>query len=87
MAKRVDQVGLIGFAGQMGRGSKWVNWVTGQSGRGSSQVVGQVKLAHIFQTIFFFFFFEINVICQLFLNSLTVIRFSLVMLLPFTNCH
>ena len=56
MAKRVDQVGLIGFAGQMGRGSKWVNWVTGQSGRGSSQVVGQVKLAHIFQTIFFFFF-------------------------------
>ena len=47
MAKRVDQVGLIGFASQMGRGSKWVifkwvNWVTGQSGRGSSQVVGQV---------------------------------------------
>ena len=61
MAKRVDQVGLIGFASQMGRGSKWVifkwvNWVTGQSGRGSSQVVGQVELTHIFQTSFFFFF-------------------------------
>ena len=33
----------------------------------------------------FFFFLEINVICQLFMISLTVIRFSLVILLSITT--
>ena len=56
----------------------------GQSSRGSSQVTSQVELIHIFQTIFFFFF-EIDVICQLFISSLTVIRFSLMILLPITT--
>ena len=35
----------------------------------------------------FFFFFEIDAICQLFLSSLIVIRFLLVILLPLTNYH
>ena len=39
-----------------------------------------------FQTIFFFFF-EIDAICQLFMSSLTVIRFPRVILLPLTNYH
>ena len=61
-----------------------VNWVcglnglwvkTGQSGRGLSCV----ELTRIFQTNFLFFF-EIDAICQLFINSLIVIRFSLVIL-------
>ena len=34
-----------------------------------------------------FFFFEIDAICQLFMNSLTVIRLSLVILLPITTKH
>ena len=34
-----------------------------------------------------FFFFEIDAICQLFMSSLTVIRFSLVILLPITTKH
>ena len=35
----------------------------------------------------FFFFFEIDAICQLFISSLTVIKFSLVILLPITTKH
>ena len=35
----------------------------------------------------FFFFFEIDAICQLLIFSLTVIRFSLVILLPITTKH
>ena len=35
----------------------------------------------------FFFFLEIDAICQLFMNSLTVIKFSLVILLPITTKH
>ena len=52
----------------------------GQSGR----VLNQVKLTRIFQT---FFFFEIDAICQLFMSSLTVIRFLLVILLLITTKH
>ena len=54
-----------------------------KSGRRSSQVASQVKLTRIFQTSFFFF--EIDAICQLFISSLTVIKFSLVILLPITT--
>ena len=36
---------------------------------------------------FFFFFYEIDAICQLFMSSLTVIRFLLVILLPITTKH
>ena len=82
--KTGGSVGSIGFAGQMGRGSKrvilkLVNRVTGHE-------LSQVELTRIFQTIFFFFF-EIDAICQLFMSSLTVIRFSLVILLPITTKH
>ena len=60
----------------------------GQLGRGLSQVVNRVELTPIFQTIFFFFwFFEIDAIYQLFMSSLTVIRFSLVILLTITTKH
>ena len=86
MAKQAGRVRVesIGFAGQTGRGSKRiifkrVNRVVGQSGRGSSQVMSRVELTRIFQTSFFL---EIDAICQLFMSSLTVIRFSLVILLP-----
>ena len=34
-----------------------------------------------------FFFFEIDAICQLFMSFLTMIRFSLVILLPITTKH
>ena len=54
--------------------------------RGLSQVTSQVKLTRIFQTIFFFFL-EIDAICKLFMSSLIVIRFSLVILLPITTKH
>ena len=64
---------------------KRVNWVAGQTGRGLSRVASRVKLTRIFQTIFFFF--EINAIYQLFMRSLTVIRFSLMILLPITTKH
>ena len=85
MAKRAVRVGSIRFVGQTGCGSKRVifkrvNRVASQSGHGLSRV----DLTHIFQT---FFFFEINVICQLFFSSLAMIRFSLVILLPITTKH
>ena len=86
MAKQAGWVRVksIGFAGQTSRRSKQVifkqvNRVVGQSGRGSSQVMSRVELTHIFETSFFL---EIDAICQLFMSSLTVIRFSLVILLP-----
>ena len=40
-----------------------------------------------FSNNFFFLFFEIDAICQLFMSSLTVIRFLLVILLPITSKH
>ena len=86
------QAGRGGFgSGQSGCGSKrvifkQVNRVTGQTGHGLSRVASWVELTRIFQTIFFFFF-EVDAICQLFMSSLTVIRFSLVILLPITTKH
>ena len=66
----------------------WSIGFAGQLGRGSSRVMSWVEFTRIFQTnFFFFFFFEIDAICQLFLSSLIVIRFSLVVLLPLTNYH
>ena len=54
----------------------------------------QVKLGYessrvnpYFSNNFFFLFFEIDAICQLFMSSLTVIRFLLVILLPITSRH
>ena len=60
---------------------------SGQSGRGLSWVASRVELTRIFQTIFLFLFFEIDAIYQLFMSSLTVIRFLLVILLPITTKH
>ena len=64
---------------------KRVDRVAGQTGHGLSRVASRVKLTRIFQI--FFFFFEVEAICQLFMSSLTVIRFSLVILLPITTKH
>ena len=89
MAKPAGRVGC--GSGQSGRGSKrvvfkLVNRVAGQTGRGLSRVASRVKLTRIFQKKFFFFF-EVDVIYQLFMSSLTIIRFSLVILLPITTKH
>ena len=80
---RLGQVNRV--AGQNESFFKWVNRVAVQSGRRSSRVASQVKLTRIFQTSLFFF--EIDAICQLFISSLTVIKFSLVILLPITTKH
>ena len=72
------RVESIGFSGQ------YRSFLNGSIGLR----VNWVELTCIFQTIFFFFFFfEIDAICQLFMSSLTVIRFSLVILLPITTKH
>ena len=85
------QFGSIRFESQIGRWSKRVifkrvNRVAGQTGHGLSRVASRVKLTRIFQTNFFFFF-KVDAICQLFMSSLIVIRFSLVILLPITIKH
>ena len=82
------RVGSIESRVKTGHGSKrvifkWVNWVAGQTGRGLSRVASRVKLIRIFQI----FFFEVDAICQLFMSSLTIIRFLLVILLPITTKH
>ena len=64
---------------------KWVGRV-GFRLRVVGRVTSWVELTRIFQTIFFIFL-EIDAICQLFLSSLTVTRFLLVILLPLTNYH
>ena len=79
MAKRAGWVGSIGSQVKTGYGSKriifkWVNRVAGQTGRGLSRVASRVELT----CIFLFFIFEVDAICQLFMSSLTIIRFSLV---------
>ena len=89
MAKRAGRVGF--GSGQSGRGSKRVifkrvNRVAGQTGRGLSWVASRVELTRIFQKKIFFFF-EVDAICQLFMSSLIIIRFSLVILLPITTKH
>ena len=78
-------------SGQTGHGSKRVIFKMGQSGCGSNgswvesgHESGQVD--PYFSNIFFFFG-ERDAICQLFISSLIVIRFSLVILLPITTKH
>ena len=68
-------------SGRVGSGhwSKRVNRVVGKMGRGLQ--VGSSW------PVFFFFFFEVDAICQLFMSSLTIIRFSLVILLSITTKH
>ena len=80
MEKRTGRVNQV-----IGQNGSRVNRVGGQSGHGLSRVASRVKFTHIFQTIFFFF--EVDAICQLFMSSLTIIRFSLVILLPITTKH
>ena len=83
-----DRVGSIRLRVKTGHRSKHVifkrvNRVAGQTGRGLSQVASWVELTRIF----YFYFFEVDAICQLFMSSLTIIRFSLVILLPITIKH
>ena len=85
----VGQDGSIESRVKTGHGSKQVifkrvNRVAGQTGRGLSQVASRVELTRIFH---FFFFFKVDAICQLFMSFLTVIRFSLVILLPIITKH
>ena len=80
MAKQAGRV-QVGYIGFMGQNRSFLNgsiesWV--ESGHESGRV------DPYFSNIFFFFF-EIDVICQLFISSLTVIRFSLMILLPITT--
>ena len=79
MGLRVKQV-----AGQTGCESKRV--IFKRFNRVAGHGLGRVELTRIFQTNFFLFF-ERNAICQLFMSSLIVIRFSLVILLPITIKH
>ena len=72
--------GKTGGAGRVGFGS-------GQSGCGSngSRVESGRESGRVdsyFSNNFFFFFWEIDAICQLFMSSLTMIRFSLMILVP-----
>ena len=69
-------------AGRVGFGS-------GQSGRESKRVELGYESGRVdpYFSKFFFFFFEVDAICQLFMSSLTIIRFSLVILLPITIKH
>ena len=73
MAKRV---GRVGFG-------------SGQSGRGSngSQVESGCESGQVDPYFSNFFFFEVDAICQLFMSFLTIIRFSLMILLPITTKH
>ena len=93
MAKRAGRVGSgsgrVG-SGQSGSGSKrvifkLVNRAAGQTGHGMSRVTSRVELTRIFQKKKIFF--EVDAIYQLFMSSLTIIRFSLVILLPIATKH
>ena len=62
---------------------KWVvGWVSLRVGSS-----WPVFFKQIYIYIYIFFFFEVDDICQLFMSSLTVIRFSLMILLPITTKH
>ena len=89
VAKRAGRVGF--GSGQSGL---WVKRVAGQNGTFLNGSIGlwsieswveSGRVDPYFSNNFFFFFFEIDVICQLFMSSLTMIRFSLVILLPITT--
>ena len=75
MAKRAGRVEF--GSGQSGC---WSNGLRVESGCESGRV-------DPYFSIFVFFFFEVDAICQLFMSSLTIIRFSLVILLPITTKH
>ena len=64
-------------------GASWV-----RVGSIGSRVESGRELGHV--DLYFsnnFFFLEIDAICQLFISSLIVIKFSLVILLPITTKH
>ena len=85
MAKRAGRVGSIGSLVKTG------HFKTGQSGCGSNglRVESGCKSGQVdpYFSKIFFFFFEVDAICQLFMSSLTIIRFLLVILLPITTKH
>ena len=92
MAKRARRVEF-----RLGQSSLQVKRVTGQnesflngsirSWVESSRELGRVDSYFSNNFFFFFWFFEIDAIYQLFMSSLTVIRFSLVILLTITTKH
>ena len=84
MAKRAGRVGVGSGHWSKRVIFKRVNRVAGQTDRRLSRVASWVELIRIFQ---FFFFFEVDAICQLFMSSLTIIRSLLVILLPITTKH
>ena len=77
MAKWTSRVGSIGFAGQNG------SFLNGSIGSRVKSGCESGQVDPYFSNIFFFC--EIDAICQLFMSSLTVIRFSLVILLSITT--
>ena len=92
MTKRADRVGFwsIGLGlGRSGCGSRHVIFKTDQSGCRSigSWVKSGPELRRVDSYFSNFFFLEIDAICQLFMSFLTVIRFSLVILLSITTKH
>ena len=77
-----------------GQSGLWVKRVVGQNESFLNGSIGsRVELGResgrvdLYFSNNFFFFFEIDAIYQLFLNSLTMIRFSLVILLPLTDYY
>ena len=83
MAKRQNGRSESGQSGLM------VKWVTGQNWSFLNGLIGsRVESGWVNQ--YFtnnFFFLEIDVMYQLFMSSLTVIRFSVLILLPITTKH
>ena len=90
MAKRAGRVRF--GSGQSGW---WVKRVMGQNGSFLNMSIRLrigLGLPVFFKQIYIYiyiyiFFFEVDDICQLFMSSLTVIRFSLMILLPITTKH
>ena len=82
VAKRVGRVGSIGFAGQDG---SFLNGLIGSQVE-SGWESGRVD-PYFSKCFLFFFVLEVDAICQLFMSSLAIIRFSLVILSPITTKH
>ena len=90
-----DSMGIVWTwqNGRVGSGSSRVNRVASQNGTFLNGSIGlrvesgckPGRVDLYFSNIFFFF--EIDAIYQLFMSSLTVIRFLLVILLPITTKH
>ena len=85
--------GKTGESGRVRFGSKRVrgqneSFLNGSIGLRVKQVAGcESGRVDPYFSKFFFFVFEVDAICQLFISSLTIIRFSLVILLPITSKH